>query len=67
MTAEAAGGDDGMDVETFRARGRELGLEDDEIEAELSRAREAEASGQPLAVGLDEALKEIAVRMGHEG
>ncbi len=74
MTGDAAGRDKlpdgtaGLDEGTFRERCVAMGLEEDEIQTELERAREAAASGDvSFGEALDEALKEIAVRMGHEG
>ncbi len=59
---------DQLDLPTFEGRLREYGLEEDEIQTELERAREAASSGEiSLEVALDEALKEVAVRMGQQG
>ena len=57
-----------LDVTVFRDRLREYGLEEDEIQTEVERAHEAASSGQvTLADALDEALKEVGVRMGQQG
>lgn len=61
-------GDPESAAHEFRARAEAIGLDPEEIDAELERARATAAeSGADLSETLAEGYRELVLRLGHEG